>query len=137
MIGAAPEALLDYVFSTWPADPEAIDAEARAAYREAMTAETIAAMCADYRASFHLDREHDADDRAAGRRIAAPVLVVSGEEETQLDDAPDVWREWADDVTGARVPGAGTSCPRRRHASSRSCSCPSCAPDEHGPSAGP
>ena len=30
--------------------------------------DTIAAMCGDYRASFHLDREHDADDRAAGRR---------------------------------------------------------------------
>ena len=105
VIGAAPEAVLDYVFSTWPADADAISAEAREAYRQAMTADTIAAMCADYRASYHLDREHDADDRAARRRIAAPVLVISGEEETQLDDAPDVWREWADDLTGARVPG--------------------------------
>ena len=49
-------------------------------------------MCADYRASFHVDREHDADDRNAGRRIAAPVLVVTGAEETQLDDAAEVWR---------------------------------------------
>jgi haloacetate dehalogenase len=105
VIGAAPEALLDYVFATRTPDPEAIDPGAREAYSEAMTADTIAAMCGDYRASFHLDREHDADDRAAGRRIAAPVLVISGESETQLGDAPDVWRAWADDVTGARVPG--------------------------------
>jgi haloacetate dehalogenase len=105
LIGADPAALLDYAFATWASDPEAIDPERRAAYGEAMTAETIAAMCADYRASFHLDREHDADDRTAGRRIAAPLLVITGEEETQLADAPEVWRAWADDVTGARVPG--------------------------------
>jgi haloacetate dehalogenase len=70
-----------------------------------MTPETIAAMCADYRASFHLDRRHEADDRAAGRRIACPVLLVTGEDEAQLGDAPDVWRRWADDLTAIRVPG--------------------------------
>jgi haloacetate dehalogenase len=62
-------------------------------------------MCADYRASFHLDRAHDADDRAAGRRIAVPVLVVVGEDEAQLADAPDVWRTWAADLTATSVPG--------------------------------
>jgi haloacetate dehalogenase len=62
-------------------------------------------MCGDYRASFHLDREHDAEDRAAGRRIAAPTIVVTGADETQLADAPDVWRRWADDLTTATVPG--------------------------------
>jgi len=105
VIGADPQALLDYVFETWPADPAAIDSERRAAYREAMTADTIAAMCADYRASFHLDREHDAEDREAGRRITAPLLVVTGESETQLADAADVWAAWAHDVASARVPG--------------------------------
>jgi haloacetate dehalogenase len=62
-------------------------------------------MCADYRASFYLDREHESADRAAGRRIAAPALVVTGEDETQLADAPDVWRAWADDLSATRVPG--------------------------------
>ena len=65
-----------------------------------MTPAVVAAMCADYRASFHLDRDHDADDRDAGRRITAPVLVVTGAEETQLADAGDVWREWAADGDG-------------------------------------
>jgi haloacetate dehalogenase len=70
-----------------------------------MTRATVAAMCADYRASFHVDREHDADDRNARRRIAAPLLVVTGAEETQLDDAAEVWREWATAVTATTVPG--------------------------------
>ncbi len=105
LIGADPDALLEYVFATWTADATAVDRASREAYRFAMTSETIAAMCADYRASFHADRRDDAADREAGRRIAAPVLVVTGEEETQLAEAPEIWRAWAEDVTAARVPG--------------------------------
>ena len=105
MIGADPAAFLDHVFATWPTDPGAIVPASREAYREALTPSTIAAMCADYRASFHLDREHDARDRAAGRRIAAPVLVVVGEDETQLADAAEVWRPWTEDLAAATVPG--------------------------------
>jgi haloacetate dehalogenase len=105
LIGADPAALLEHVFATWASDPGAIDLASREAYRAAMTPSTIAAMCADYRASFHLDRGHDAEDRAAGRRIAAPVLVVTGADETQLADAGDVWRAWANDLTATTVPG--------------------------------
>ena len=105
MFEAAPAALLDHVFATWPSDPAAIPPGSRAAYLEALTPSTIASMCADYRASFHLDREHESADRAAGRRIVAPALVVTGEDETQLADAPDVWRAWADDLSATRVPG--------------------------------
>jgi haloacetate dehalogenase len=105
MVGADPDGLLEHVFATWPSRPEAIGPEHREAFRRALTASTIAAMCADYRASFHLDRRHDADDRAAGRRITAPVLVVVGADETQLADAPDVWRTWARDLTARQVPG--------------------------------
>lgn len=105
LIAADPAALLEHVFGTWTSRPDAIDPERRDVYRRALTPSAIAAMCADYRASFHLDRVHDADDRAAGRRIAAPVLVVVGEDETQLADAPDVWRTWADDLTATSVPG--------------------------------
>ena len=62
-------------------------------------------MCADYRASFHLDRRHDSDDRAAGRRISAPALIVTGADETQLADAPDVWSAWAEDLVSTGLPG--------------------------------
>jgi haloacetate dehalogenase len=105
LIAGAPDALLELAFETWAADPAAIDAGARAAYLRALTPETAASMCGDFRASFHLDRVEEADDRAAGRRITVPALVVTGAEETQLADAPDVWRRWAGDVTAATVPG--------------------------------
>jgi haloacetate dehalogenase len=105
LLGADPAAVLKHVFATWAGNPEAINAEVREAYRRALEPTTIAAICADYRASFHLDREHDAADREAGRRIAAPLLVVIGAEETQLADAPDIWRAWADDVAVAELHG--------------------------------
>ena len=105
MLGADPPGVLEHVFATWADDPDAIGAEARRAYLEAFDAATIAGMCADYRASFHVDRRHDAEDRDAGRRIAAPLLVVTAEQEAQLADAPVVWRRWAQDVTALAVPG--------------------------------
>jgi haloacetate dehalogenase len=105
VMGADPGAVLDHAFDTWTSRPAAIDARHRAEYLAAATPDTVAAMCGDYRASFHLDREHDAADRAAGRRIAAPLLVVTGADEAQLADAPEVWAAWAEDVTAARVPG--------------------------------
>jgi haloacetate dehalogenase len=104
LVGADPGALLDHAFDTWTGRPGAITPERRAEYLAAATPDTIAAMCGDYRASFHLDRGHDAADRATGRRIAAPLLVVTGANEVQLADAPDVWAPWADDLTAARVP---------------------------------
>jgi haloacetate dehalogenase len=103
LVGADPGALLDHAFDTWASRPHAIDH--RADYLAALTPETIAAICSDYRASFHLDRLHDVADREAGRRIAAPLLVVTGADEAQLADAAEVWAGWADDVTAARVPG--------------------------------
>jgi haloacetate dehalogenase len=105
LLAGDPAALIEHVFATWAGDAEAFDAASREAYVRALTTEAIAGICADYRASFHLDRVHDAEDRAAGRRIAVPLLVIVGEEEEQLADAGDVWRAWADDVTAARVPG--------------------------------
>jgi haloacetate dehalogenase len=70
-----------------------------------MTPSTAAAMCGDFRASFYLDREHEAEDRAAGRLINCPVLVVTGEDEAQLADAGNVWGAWATRLTTTRVPG--------------------------------
>lgn len=105
LLGADPEAVLDHAFDTWSDCPEAIEERSRVEYRRAMTPATIAAMCGDYRASFHLDREDDAADRHAGRPITVPVLVVTGDAETQLADAPDVWRAWTSDLEATTVPG--------------------------------
>ena len=105
LLAGDPAAFRDHIFASWPSDPDAIEAEQRKAYLEALTTSTAAAMCGDYRASFHLDRQHEADDRAAGRRITCPTLVVTGDDETQLADAGEVWATWADDVQAERVPG--------------------------------
>ena len=70
-----------------------------------MTPSTVAAMCGDYRASFHIDQRHDADDREAGRRIAAPCSSSPEPRRRSSHDAGDVWRRWAVTVTASTVPG--------------------------------
>lgn len=104
LISAAPDQFLRFIFDSWTADSNAIDAEAFKLYLAAF-APAAAAICADYRASFWLDREHDADDRRDGRRIECPTLVITGAEEKQLADAAEVWRRWSSDVSAATAPG--------------------------------
>ena len=65
--------------------------------------ETIHAMCEDYRANATYDYELDEADRAAGRRIACPVLVLwsrRDDVEELYGDPLAIWRNWADDVRG-------------------------------------
>ena len=64
---------------------------------------TVHAMCEDYRAGHDIDREHDEDDRRAGRRVACPLLVLwaAHDDLPQLyGDVLDIWRGWADDLRG-------------------------------------
>ena len=64
-------------------------------------------MLEDYRAGLREDREHDEADRAAGRRIACPLLVVSLlQDDPDLDygtDIAEIWRPWATDVRSATI----------------------------------
>jgi haloacetate dehalogenase len=96
----AEGAALEY----WPADPGAISEEATGHYLRAFNEEAIPGICADYRASFHIDRQRDAEDRDAGRLIACPVLVHWGAEEEALTDSLEIWRGWADRVDGGPLP---------------------------------
>ena len=105
LIAAAPEHFLRFIFDSWCERHEAIDPEAFDAYLAALDEPTIASMCADYRASFWLDQADDAADRRAGRRIECPLLVLTGDAETQLADAGEVWAAWGRDVRAATLPG--------------------------------
>jgi len=105
LLTGSAELILRYAFDSWAERSEAIDADAFAAYAAALDGPTAASMCADYRASFWLDRAHDAADRETGRRIECPLLVLTGAAETQLADAGEVWSGWAEDVRAATVPG--------------------------------
>jgi haloacetate dehalogenase len=104
VISASSEYVLRSILESWPASPDAISPEAAEHYLRGFTAETIPGMCADYRASFHIDRQMDAEDRDAGRRIGCTVLVHWGSEETALADSLEVWRRWADSVEGGPLP---------------------------------
>jgi haloacetate dehalogenase len=88
-------------------DLVALSDEARAAYREAFRRPEVRhAMMQDYRSGASLDHEHDLADRAAGRMLDCPVLVLweqgrFGETDTPLQ----IWRSWAVDVDGRAIPG--------------------------------
>jgi haloacetate dehalogenase len=106
LVAAAAEHIVRHVLDTWTAAPGAIERSSVEHYVQAFTPASIAAWCADYRAAVHLDRMHDAQDRAAGRTIACPVLVHWGAAEDPSPTGPlDVWRRWAGDVRGGAVPG--------------------------------
>ena len=95
------EFFLRHTLDSWCGTPGAIAPEAVAAYVRAFSPAMIAAVCADYRAAFHLDRPLDAQDRSAGRRITCPVLVLWGDQEGAAADGPlTIWRRWANDVRG-------------------------------------
>jgi len=83
-------------------DPEVMGAEAYADLHRALhDPRTVHAMCEDYRAGLGIDRHHDDADRAAGRRIACPVLFVWAHRDDMVElygDPAAIWRNWADTV---------------------------------------
>jgi haloacetate dehalogenase len=104
VIGASAELVLREILGSWPADPAAITDRAAEEYLRGFNEDTIPRICAEYRASFHIDRKLDAEDRHAGRRIACPVLVHWGSEEGRMTDSIEVWSRWADRVEGGPLP---------------------------------
>ncbi|MEU8244348.1 alpha/beta hydrolase [Actinoplanes missouriensis] len=53
-------------------------------------------MCEDYRAGLGVDREHDAADRAAGRRVECPAMLLEAARD-DLDihgDPAKIWAPW-------------------------------------------
>lgn len=108
LIGGAADFWLDWTLRSWTASGtlDAFDAAAMDHYRGNFhDPARLKAMCDDYRAGAGIDVEHDLSDRATGRRIEAPTLVLWGaggiaqSAETPLD----AWRGWASDVAGGPV----------------------------------
>jgi haloacetate dehalogenase len=113
LVGGAPTFYVDHTLASWSKanDLSGFDQRALAHYRAAFADPArIHAACEDYRAGASADFDHDAADLAAGRRIAAPLLVLWGgggiaagsvapAGETPLD----TWRQWANDVRGAPI----------------------------------
>jgi haloacetate dehalogenase len=105
LVSADAEYFLRHTLDSFAGTPDAISSDAAERYSIAFTPEAISAICADYRAAFHIDRPMDADDREHGHRIRCPVLVHWGAGEDALsDDLLPVWRRWAEDVEGGPLP---------------------------------
>ena len=103
LIGASAEYFLSHMLDDWTAVPGAIEDEAFARYLATFTPETIAAMCSDYRAAFHLDRplgRRGPRGRAPDRLSGARPLGLRGHGRRRSP----VWRRWADDVHGGPLP---------------------------------
>jgi haloacetate dehalogenase len=65
--------------------------------------DTVRAMLEDYRAGLGIDRAADEDDRAAGRRITCPTLVLWSSRddlEELFGDPLAVWADWTTDLRG-------------------------------------
>jgi haloacetate dehalogenase len=112
LIAAAPDAFVDAALGGWGTDPEAFPDEVRGAYIEALSQpETAHAICEEYRAAATLDYQSDRCDRAAGRQINAPTLVLwasSGPLDTWYEDVGGplaIWRAWATQVEGQALTG--------------------------------
>ena len=65
----------------------------------------IHATCEDYRAGRTSDLAIDEADRAAGKKIACPLLALWGSSgiPSETRSPLDTWREWADDVRGFAI----------------------------------
>jgi haloacetate dehalogenase len=113
LLGAAPEAVIDDALGgAWGSPAETFDDDVRKAYIAALREPAhVHAICEEYRAAATIDREHDAADRRAGRRITCQTLALwsaRGPLSTWYADAGGplaLWRELADDVDGRPVDG--------------------------------
>jgi haloacetate dehalogenase len=105
-------AYLDWTLSSWThsRDLSPFSEAALESYRAQMSDPSrVAAMCNDYRAGATIDRRIDAESRAAGARIAAPLRFVwaAGGFPARTGDPLGVWRDWADEVSGVELGGSG------------------------------
>jgi haloacetate dehalogenase len=87
--------------------PERMGPEAYEDYRAAIhDPATVHGMIEDYRAGLGIDRRHDEEDRAAGRRISCPALVLWSRKddlEQLYGDVLDVWRPWCTSLQGRGI----------------------------------
>ncbi|GAA1698114.1 hypothetical protein GCM10009765_54390 [Fodinicola feengrottensis] len=102
MIAADPDLFFGHFLDSWQSPPGQLTADVRAAYLAACRKpETIAAICADYRAGAFIDPGHDQADAGAGRRLRMPVLAGwqdPGEQVLPFGPAK-IWASWATNLS--------------------------------------
>jgi haloacetate dehalogenase len=106
-IAADPRAYVTDIVKAW-GGADAIEAEILDEYVRCFTdPDVVHAVCEEYRAGDTVDIENDRSDRAAGRKIACPMLVlwVQGGFASQFGDPVAIWKQWANDVRGTAIRG--------------------------------
>jgi haloacetate dehalogenase len=100
-----PERVINADPDSWyHGDPEVMGQENHDEWRAATRdPDVVRGMLEDYRAGLTVDHQHELADRAAGRKLRQPLLVLW----TTRDDLEDlygdpvpIWHGWAEDVTG-------------------------------------
>jgi haloacetate dehalogenase len=103
-----PERVINADPDSWYlGDPKAMGEANYDEWREATRNPVVVrAMIEDYRAGLTIDRQHEEADRAAGKRLRAPLLVLWSKRDDLEDlygDPLVIWRDWADDVRGYSI----------------------------------
>jgi haloacetate dehalogenase len=88
-------------------DPESMGQENYDEWRAATrNPAVVSAMLEDYRAGLTIDRQHEEADRAAGRHLQMPLLVLWSRRDDLEDFYGDplvIWRNWADAASGHSI----------------------------------
>ncbi len=106
MIGNDAEFVLPAKMGSGSAALSPFTPEAWAEYKRCFTPGMVHASCEDYRAAASIDLEHDRADRAAGRKVAAPLLVLWGANGVieRCFRPLDEWKRVAENVRGHSLP---------------------------------
>ncbi|MFT3953930.1 MAG: alpha/beta hydrolase [Piscinibacter sp.] len=111
MIGGNPRFYLHWKLGGWGSQGIAfIEPEALAEYERCFCrAETIHAVCEDYRAAAGIDLEHDRSSRETGQKIACDTLLLWGERGVvqALFDPLALWRAQCGATVSGRAMAAG------------------------------
>ncbi|MEU4674396.1 alpha/beta hydrolase [Amycolatopsis sp. NPDC023774] len=116
LAGSNIAAYLGYFFERWTFQRQGLPAEDVHEYVRAFSAPgALRAGFDDYRASFPDDATLDDADYAAGKRLTQPLLAMWGQSGL-LGKLPtlDIWRDYADNVTGVGLQNCGHFLPEEQ-----------------------
>ncbi|MGE6738904.1 alpha/beta fold hydrolase [Allorhizobium pseudoryzae] len=108
LMAGDPRYLLDTTLEKKAGGLDRLDPGALADYRACFDDPAVRhAMCEDYRAGATTDETDDLADRAAGRMIEVPVLLIweAGRRYGGGREPLDIWRDWASNVEGVGLNG--------------------------------
>jgi haloacetate dehalogenase len=113
LLSSDPDAFLEAALNRAIGSLDRLHPAALADYRAAFRRPSVrAAMIQDYKAAYESDTENDAADRAAGRKLECPVLVLWANERLVAEgveigqaSAVEIWRRWTNAPSGFDVPG--------------------------------